>query len=73
VSAPNNPEWAPCISKPKEDEKHTTWCGRRPEAFEFALTGLDHAACLQESRLVPCPACVDAACAELVRLSVDAR
>lgn len=59
-----------CIRMPKEDEKHMSWCGRRISS-EFHLQGLDHAAALQSSMTQPCPECVTAACAELVRLSPD--
>ena len=65
------PEWISCIRKPHESEKHLSWCGRNVGS-EFHLTGLDHAACLQNDRLVPCPSCVDSACAELKRLASEA-
>lgn len=72
MSTPGKPDWVCCISKPREDEKHTTWCGRRSQVFEFVLVGLDHAACLGESRLQPCDDCVRAACTELQRLAFAA-
>lgn len=62
------PDHIHCIRKPRETEKWYSWCGRHLGGG-FYLTGLDHAACLQTSRIVPCPDCVRAATAELLRLA----
>lgn len=63
----SRPEYVHCIRRPKESEKHLSWCGSRIAGFH--LTGLDHAACLDSSRLQPCGDCVEAAMTALGVLS----
>lgn len=63
------PEWVSCIRKSHQTESHLTWCGREHRDTEFILTGLDHASCLNTSRIQPCDDCIRAAVVTLQGLS----
>lgn len=64
------PEWIACIQKTHIADRGKSWCGRVISS-EFHLTGLDHAAALQESWTRPCPKCVIKACEALYSLAPD--
>lgn len=54
----SRPEWVSCVKNASsKGDNPVSWCGRKIGA-EFHLTGLDHAAALQTSRLQSCPDCV---------------
>lgn len=56
----NRPDWIKCIVQVRHV---STYCGRRPDMFEWTFLDLEHAESTvqQESRLVPCEECLKAA------------
>lgn len=62
-----NKDYVTCIADNHADNAGQTWCGRRIDAFEFTISGFDHAAMNGRNRgyLVCCPMCADAVIAAL--------
>ena len=61
------PDYIQCIKHTHLDLKNTTWCGRNdPYAF---FQNLDHAAYAikAQTRMVPCPECLEAAREQLTQ------
>jgi hypothetical protein len=55
------PEYIRCIRHTHAERLNTSWCGKNLYSFDLPFQDIDHAvyAVEHESRLVPCPDCLD--------------